>query len=339
MTDTPGRLLTLLSLLQTPREWPGSELAERLQVSLRTIRRDVERLRDLGYPVQATMGAVGGYRLVAGKAMPPLLLDDEEAVAIAVGLRTAARHAVDGIDEASVRALAKIEQVLPSRLRYRVASLGSATVPMTTWEPPTVDPDHLMLLATSITTQERLRFSYRGEERLVEPHRLVSAGRRWYLVAFDNDRADWRVFRVDRIEEPRRTGVRVAPRELPADDAAEFVTRRLMTLAPTYRPVATLHAPAGQVANRLGGASAELESLGEHTSLLRGHADTLEWWAMRLAMLGCEFEVHEPPELVGYLRDLGGRVSRATTGSVIGGSGNSRSRRAGDPRSSGGCGG
>ena len=311
MTDTPGRLLSLLSLLQTPREWPGSELAERLQVSLRTIRRDVERLRELGYPVRATMGAVGGYRLVAGKAMPPLLLDDEEAVAIAVGLRTAARHAVDGIDEASVRALTKLEQVLPSRLRHRVASLGAATVPMTAWDGPTVDPERLTLLAGAISAHERLRFAYRSEERVVEPNRLVSAGRRWYLVAYDNGRGDWRVFRVDRIEEPRRTGVRVPPRQLPTDDAAEFVTRRLLTLAPTYRPVATLHAPADRVAGRLGGTFVDLEPLDEGRCLLRGHADTLEWWAMRLAVLGCEFEVHEPPELADYLRDLGARVSRS----------------------------
>jgi predicted DNA-binding transcriptional regulator YafY len=311
VTDTPGRLLRLLSLLQLPREWPGRELAERLDVSVRTIRRDVDRLRDLGYPVEATMGAIGGYRLVAGTAMPPLLLDDEEAVAITVGLRTAARHAIDGVEEASVRALAKLEQVLPSRLRHRVASLGAATVPMTVWDQPTLNPDDLTLLAATITAHERLRFVYRGDQRLVEPHRLVSAGRKWYLVAYDNDRSDWRIFRVDRIAEPRRTGVRVPARELPAGDAAEFVTRKLLELAPTCGATATLHAPAEQVALRLG-ATADLEPLDEHRCLLRGHADTLEWWAMRLATLGCEFEVHDPPELAGYLRDLGARVTRAT---------------------------
>jgi predicted DNA-binding transcriptional regulator YafY len=316
MTDTSGRLLRLLSLLQTPREWPGSELATRLRVSLRTIRRDVQRLRDLGYPVQGTMGAIGGYRLVAGTAMPPLLLDDEEAVAIAVGLRTAARHAIAGIDEASVRALAKLEQVLPSRLRHRVGSLGAATVPMLTWDPPTVDPDTLTTLAAAITGNERLRFGYRshdgtGSVRLVEPHRLVSAGRRWYLVAYDSDREDWRVFRVDRVDEPRRTGVRVPPRELPTGDAAEFVTRRLQALAPTYQAVATLHAPAEQVAGRLGDASAALEPVDAHTCRLRSHADTLEWLALRLVTLGCEFEVHEPAELVAYLRALGARATRA----------------------------
>jgi predicted DNA-binding transcriptional regulator YafY len=313
---TSGRLLSLLSLLQTPREWPGSELAGRLGVSLRTIRRDVERLRDLGYPVQASMGAVGGYRLVAGKAMPPLLLDDEEAVAIAVGLRTAAGHAVAGIEEASVRALAKLEQVLPSRLRHRVGTLGAATVPLLTWERPTVDPDQLTVLAGAIANRERLRFAYRTHEgtdgeRLVEPHRLVSAGRRWYLVAYDNDRADWRIFRVDRMRDVRPTGVRTPPRQLPAEDAAAYVTQQLYERTPVYRAVATLHAPLAQVAGRVGDSPGDLEAIDDHTCRLHGHTDTLEWVAFRLVMLGCEFEVHEPPELIEHLRRLGARVTRS----------------------------
>jgi predicted DNA-binding transcriptional regulator YafY len=320
MTDSSARLLKLLSLLQIPREWPGSELSARLRVSLRTVRRDVGRLRELGYPVEATMGATGGYRLVAGAAMPPLLLDDDEAVAIAVGLRVAARHAIAGIEETSVRALTKLEQVLPSRLRHRVASLGAATVPMLTWDQPTVSPDNLTVLAAAVTSHERLRFGYRSHQgdrsaRLVEPYQLVSAGRRWYLVGYDNDRADWRIFRVDRVTEPRRTGVRVPPRELPAADAAEFVAGKLSTLFPTYRAVATLHAPVEQVAGRLGDAVAALEPIDEHTCRLYSNTDTVGWLAMRLAMLGCEFEVHDPPELAEYLRELGGRAARAATGS------------------------
>ncbi|MEJ3745692.1 YafY family protein [Actinomycetes bacterium KLBMP 9797] len=314
---TPERLLRLLSLLQTPREWPGSELAERLDVSLRTIRRDVERLRDLGYPVRATMGAIGGYRLVAGAAMPPLLLDDEEAVAIAVGLRAAAGQAVAGIEEASVRALAKLEQVLPSRLRHRVGALGAATVPMITWQAPTVEPETLTLLGGAITAQERLRFRYRSHDgaenaRLVEPHRLVSAGRRWYLVAYDNERADWRIFRVDRIAEPRRTGVRVPARTLPAADAAAFVAAKMSALAPTYSAVATLHAPYAELVGRVGDAPGDLTPVDDRSCRLRSHTDTLEWLALRLVTLGCEFEVHEPPELVDYLRALAARATRAT---------------------------
>lgn len=319
MTDTPARLLNLLSLLQTPREWPGSELAARLEVSVRTIRRDVDRLRDLGYPVQATMGAVGGYRLVAGKAMPPLLLDDDEAVAIAVGLRTAAVHAVTGIDEASVRALAKLEQVLPSRLRHRVGVLGRATVPMTGWDGPTVDPEHLTALAAAVGNRERLRFGYRRRggvdgERLVEPHKLVSAGRRWYLVAYDTDRADWRMFRVDRMSALRPTGQRTAPRTLPAADAAAYVTAKLSELAPVYQAVATLHAPLEQVAGRIGDSPADLVPIGADSCRLTSHTEPLEWLAWRLLMLGCEFEVHSPPELVAYLRETAGRAARAASG-------------------------
>lgn len=315
MNETSARLFQLLSLLQTPRDWPGSELAGRLRVSRRTIRRDVERLRELGYPVEATMGADGGYRLVAGTAMPPLLLDDEEAVAIAVGLRTAAGHAVDGIDEASVRALTKLEQVLPSRLRYRVRALNAATVPMIEYG-PSVDPEQLTVLAAAIANRERLRFAYETNEgvegrRHVEPHRLVTSRRRWYLVAYDNDRDDWRTFRVDRIREPSPTGVRVQPRELPDEDAAAYVTRQMYSSVPTYRAVATLRLPADQVIGRIGDTPADVEPIDDESCLLRSHTDTLEWIAFRLALLGCDFEVHEPPELATYLRTFGARVLRA----------------------------
>ncbi|MFE9913979.1 helix-turn-helix transcriptional regulator [Micromonospora sp. NPDC005553] len=316
MSDTPARLLGLLSLLQTPREWPGSELATRLGVSLRTIRRDVERLRDLGYPVQATMGAIGGYRLVAGKAMPPLLLDDDEAVAIAVGLRTAAGHAVAGIEEASVRALAKLEQVLPSRLRHRVSALGAATEPLLTWDRPTVDPDHLSALAAAVNNREQLRFTYRSRDgvdtqRLVEPYKLVSAGRRWYLVGYDNDRDDWRIFRLDRITDLRPTGIRVTARPLPASDAASFMTEKLLELTPVYRAVVTLHAPIERMAGPLGGTGVDLEPIDATSCRLRSDADTLEWLAWRLLTLGCDMEVHEPPELLAHLRQIGSRATRA----------------------------
>jgi len=322
MNDTPARLLNLLSLLQTPREWPGSELAERLGVSPRTIRRDIDRLRELGYPVEATMGAAGGYRLVAGTAMPPLLLDDEEAVAIAVGLRTAAGQPVSGIEEASLRALAKLVQVLPSRLRYRVRTLGAATVSLA-GKGPAVDPEDLTVLAAAVASREGLRFGYRAGDgtenrRLVEPHRLVASGGRWYLVAYDNLRDAWRTFRVDRMREPQSTGVRAAPRELPARDAAAYVAgERSDWGTPTYRVVVTLHAPLAQVAGRLGDTPGELEPLGEHRCRLdSSRDDSLEWLAVRLISLGCEFEVHEPPELAAHLRALAARVTRAAGGST-----------------------
>nr|AKT74288.1 TxnRg5 [Streptomyces bottropensis] len=332
MSENSARLLKLLSLLQTPREWPGSELAERLGVSPRTIRRDIDRLRDLGYPVHATRGAVGGYRLVAGAAMPPLLLDDDEAVAITVGLRTAA-HTVDGIEEAAVRALTKLEQVLPSRLRQRVSALGAATVPLPVYAPG-VAAEHLTVLAAAVAGREQLRFAYRSAygprpepgppletQRLVEPHRLVPTGRRWYLVAYDNNREDWRTFRVDRIRDPLPTGVRAPIRSLPVEDAAAYVNRQLSGLAPLYRAVATLYAPASEVEDRLGGTGDELEELSDRSCRLRTQADSLGWLAFRLVSIGCPFEVHEPPALVSYLRDLGARATQSTDGSARHGAG------------------
>lgn len=315
MSDTAARLLTLLSLLQNPRDWPGSELAERLEVSDRTIRRDVERLRDLGYPVQAALGTAGGYRLVGGTAMPPLVLDDQEAVAIAVGLRTVVGQAIDGVEEASVRALAKLQQVLPPRLRSRVGAVGVATVPMA-WDHATIDPEHLVLVANAIVNHQRLRFDYRAGDRratlrLVEPQSIVATGRRWYLVAYDRDRDDWRLFRVDRIRDPRPIAGQVEVRELPGGDAAAYVRDRLFDLAPTYEAVVTLHLSAAQAAGRPGDLPGEIEPIDAQRCTLRCQADTLEWLAFHLTMIGCEFEVHEPPELAAYLRVLGTRVMRA----------------------------
>ena len=221
MTMTSGRLLRLLSLLQARRYWPGDELADRLEVSGRTIRRDVERLRELGYPVDATTGPDGGYRLEAGTAMPPLLLDDDEAVAIAVGLRTAAGASVTGIEETSVRALVKLEQVLPPHLRRRVNALGSATRRSPAGPDGTqVDPEALTVIAGACRDRERLRFAYTARDgaetrRHVEPLSLVNLGRRWYLVAWDCDRRDWRTFRMDRIPKLPRTRRAVRAARLP----------------------------------------------------------------------------------------------------------------------------
>ena len=319
MTDTPGRLLSLLSLLQTPREWPGRELAERLDVSPRTIRRDIDRLRDLGYPVEATMGAVGGYRLVAGTAMPPLLLDDEEAVAIAVGLRAGAGHVIEGVEEASVRALTKLEQVLPSRLRHRVATLQAATIPLTRGDGATVDPRTLTVMAAAVTGTERLRFDYRSGDgtetkRQAEPYRLVSTGWRWYLVAYDLGREDWRTFRVDRVSEPFATGARFTPRALPTGDAAEFLSRSMSRMQPRTEVEVSFAAPAEFVAARLPAALGAPVPAGTHSCRLRATvSDSLEWVALRLALVDCEFTVHQPVQLTEYLHDLGARLTRAAT--------------------------
>jgi predicted DNA-binding transcriptional regulator YafY len=316
MADTSARLLSLLSLLQTPREWPGSELARRLEVSLRTVRRDVERLRDLGYPVQATMGSIGGYRLVAGTAMPPLLLDDEEAVAIAVGLRTAAGGAVDGIEETSLRALTKVVQVMPRRLRRRVEALGSYTVPAAWGGGPTVDALALTVIAQACRDDERLRFAYTARDgsqtrRLVEPHRLVSLGRRWYLVAWDVERHDWRTFRVDRLSDPESTGARFRQRDLPGGDAATFVRNQLASVPTRYEVIVTVYASVADVKHvvRHWGT---VEAIDDTTCRLTMNVDSFEWPAFVLAVVGAEFEVETPTELRDYLRERGELFLRAT---------------------------
>jgi predicted DNA-binding transcriptional regulator YafY len=238
VVETSARLLRLLSLLEARPEWPGTDLAQRLDVTVRTLRRDVAKLRSLGYPVFAVPGVAGGYRLGAGASLPPLLLDDDEAVAIALSLRTAATQSITGVGEASVRALVKLERVLPSRLRERAAAIGHATVPLA-GPGPVLDAEALTTMARACRNRERLDFGYRSREgeltaRHTEPHRLVQAGYRWYLVARDIDRGEWRTFRADRIEAPRLTGVRFVPVDPP--DAAAFVARAVTTAPYRYRP-------------------------------------------------------------------------------------------------------
>jgi predicted DNA-binding transcriptional regulator YafY len=317
MLETSARLLRLLSLLQAARDWTGAELAERLGVSTRTVRNDIERLRALGYPVHATRGSVGGYRLTAGTAMPPLLLDDEEAVAVALGLRTAAGRSIAGIEETSLRALAKLEQVLPARLRRRVNALQTYTIPISHGDRgPTVDAAVLTLITGACRDHERLRFDYLSHDgtaslRVVEPYRLVNWGRRWYLVAWDTARDDWRTFRADRITPRTPTGPRFSPRELP-DDAADRVMRGVSAAGWRYRARVTVHAPAATIADRITPAVGTVEAVDEHTCVLATGADTLESIAVHLGLLGVDFTVHEPPELVAYVRELSERYRRAT---------------------------
>jgi predicted DNA-binding transcriptional regulator YafY len=316
VTETSSRLLELLAFLQARRGWRGDELAERLGVSRRTIRRDVERLRRLGYPVESLSGPAGGYSLRAGTAMPPLLLDDDEAVAIAVGLRTAARSSVEGIEETALRALVKLEQVLPARLRRRVGALGGVTITGPA-EGPTIDPEGLTVIATACRDAERVRFAYRSRDgaesrREVEPHAVVNYGRRWYLVAWDCGREDWRTFRVDRIERPVSTGVGFSTRELPAEDPATFVERNLRGTPTRYEARIMLHAPAAEIERTLPTYWGTIEPIDERTCEYRTRDDQLSWLAMRVTMLGVDFEVREPPELVDHLRTLAGTLERAT---------------------------
>ncbi len=311
--ETSSRLLELLALLQARRDWSGEELASRLEVSGRTIRRDVARLRELGYPVESLRGPAGWYRLRAGSAMPPLLLDDEEAIAIAVGLRTAARASVTGIEETAVRALVKLEQVLPAHLRRRVAALSAATSTLPAGG-PTVDPRCLTTLAAACRDRECVRFGYRRRDgsasrREVEPHSLVNHGRRWYLVAWDRGRADWRTFRVDRSGQPAVTGARFEPRRLPARDAAVFVERSIAGAPNRFEAVLTLRAPAAEIARRVHWGA--VEPIDGSSCEFRTGDDDLDWLAVRIAMLGVDFEVREPPELVERLREMAQRFMRA----------------------------
>ena len=315
MTETSSRLLTLLSLLQERRDWPGGELAERLDVSGRTIRRDVERLRGLGYPVESLTGPAGGYRLRAGTAMPPLLLDDDEAIAIAVGLRTAARASVRGIEETSVRALVKLEQVLPSHLRRRVRALGAATSAIAPGGPE-VDAQVLSVLAAACRDSERVRFAYRGRDgagsrREVEPHSLVNVGRRWYLVAWDRGREGWRTFRVDRLSRPAAAGARFEPRELPAKDGAAYVSQSLSAAPNRYEARVTLHAPIDSIRRWVPGHWGSLEPLDDERCEFRTGDDDLDWLALRIMMFRVDFEVHEPEELREHVAMLAGRMGRA----------------------------
>jgi predicted DNA-binding transcriptional regulator YafY len=312
---TSARLLSLLSLLQSRRSWSGPELAERLGVGTRTIRRDIDRLRSLGYPVRGEPGIAGGYRLGAGAALPPLLLDDEEAVAVAVGLRTAASGTVTGIEETSMRALAKLEQVLPSRLRRRVRAIGSFTVPTLT-AAPTVDAEVLATIASACRDQERLRFGYRtyagaAGERTVEPHRLVQLGRRWYLVAWDANRADWRSFRVDRVTTPLSVGARFPPRRPPSGGAAAFVAKGAAAARDRWQAKVVLHGSKEALTKRVPLTVGALEAIDDETCLLHTAADWLGGLAVYIATIGVDFEVIEPPELVAEIGVLADRFRRA----------------------------
>lgn len=287
LAETAERLLRLLSLLTVRRCWRADDLAERLRVTPRTVRRDVGRLRGLGYQVRAVPGPGGGYELGAGSALPPMMLDDEAAVAVAVGLRIAAGEAVAGTAEAAARAMAVIDRVLPDRLRRRAAALQSAIVPLPAANP--VDPDLLGLLALACRDSERLRFSYTGgdgrtSKRHAVPFRLVSTGRRWYLVARDLDRDDWRSFRLDRIADPRPTGVRSRPADPP--DAARFVAEGVSTRGYPYQARVLLRAPAQVVAELVPPTVAVIEATGDQECVIITGAYRLDMIALHLAGLG-----------------------------------------------------
>ncbi|RZQ60076.1 helix-turn-helix transcriptional regulator [Amycolatopsis suaedae] len=313
MLETSARLLRLLSLLQIPRVWTGAELAERLEVGPRTVRRDIDKLRNLGYPVEATSG-VPGYRLGRGADLPPLLLDDDEAVAVAVGLRAAAAGTVAGVAESSVSALAKLERLLPSRLRHRVGLFQQVAVLPAGG--PEVDPDTLTAVAAACRDHQRLRFDYRGHDgtetvRHTEPHRLVHTGRRWYLVAWDVDREDWRTFRVDRLSPRVPTGPRFTPREPPAE-AGRYTARSVSVSAYRHRARFVIEAPAPVVADRISATVGVVEPLDDHRCALDTGANSLDELVLYVALLGHRFTVTGPPEVVAHVRELTARLAAAT---------------------------
>jgi predicted DNA-binding transcriptional regulator YafY len=321
MVQTSARLLALLSLLQVRREWTGQELADRLEVGPRTIRRDVDKLRSLGYPIEAAPGVAGGYRLGNGGELPPLLLDDAEAVAVAVGLRTAAAGGIAGIEETSVRALTKLEQVLPGRLRRRVSALSLATSAFG-MEGPRIDPEVLATLAAACRDQVRLRFPYiardeRASQRSVEPAAVVYSGHRWYLVAFDIDRDDWRTFRIDRIRGRVRAGERGRRRVVPGGDPAAFVRERLRSSwegesVSEVRPGRIrLGVPAARARARIPGRYADVEPDGEEACIVTSRGAWTRGFLVWMATLDEPMEVLEPVEMVETARAVAARLAAA----------------------------
>jgi predicted DNA-binding transcriptional regulator YafY len=319
MVQTSARLLALLSLLQVRREWTGRELADRLEVGPRTIRRDVEKLRSLGYPVEAAPGVAGGYRLGAGAELPPLLLDDAEAVAVAVGLRTAAGGSIAGIEETSIRALAKLEQVLPARLRRRVSALGDATSSFAV-EGPRIDPELLATLAGACRDGHRVRFHYvtkddRAAERRTEPAAVVHSGYRWYLLAFDLDRDDWRTFRVDRIRGRVREDGRGRRRAVPGGDAAAYVRGQLRTggfdEGEAVRGRVRLGMPAAAASARVPSRYATVEPDGEEACIVSTRGQWSESFLVWMATMDAPMRVLDPPEMATAARKLVERLAAA----------------------------
>jgi predicted DNA-binding transcriptional regulator YafY len=301
-------------MLQARRDWSGKDLASRLEVSTRTIRTDIERLRGLGYPVDATPGVGGGYRLGHGTTMPPLLLDDDEVVAVAVGLRTTTGSGVTGIEEASLRALVKLEQLMPSRLRHRIDAIRTATVSVP-GTGPTVDSAALSAMAAAIRARERLHFTYVDYEgnqtlRRVEPERLVVWGSRWYLLAWDVDRDDWRIFRVDRIGTTTPSGPRFKPRTLTEHEAASYVQRSAGTATWRYRARIRIHAPPDQARAMLP-LAVSVSADGPDHCIIEVGSDTPHQLALYIGLLDADFEILDPPDLAGAFIRLADRYQRA----------------------------
>lgn len=316
MLTSSTRLLRLLFLLQTRTHWMGPELAERLEVHPRTLRRDIDRLRQLGYPVHASSGVAGGYAFRAGQALPPLLLDDDEALAVSIALRTATAGAVGGIEEPALRALVKLEQAMPARLRKRVDALRSVILPLDRTG-PVVEASVLAVLATACRDQLRTEFSYedgqgRSAQRSVEPQGVVHTGERWYLVAWDCVRSDWRTFRIDRIVGDPQVGAHFAPRASPdGGDLKGYVSRSISAPHHAEQARVVLHAPYTVMSRRIPKSAGVVSTLdkGQRCQLACAANDSLVYWLMALDV---EFEVLAPASLKERLRVAGERALRCT---------------------------
>ncbi len=304
-------MLELLALLQIRHRWSGQELADRLKVSPRTLRRDVERLRTLGYPVHADRGLDGGYQLGTGTKLPPLLLNDDEAVAIAIGLRTAASQPITGIAESSMGALIKIGQLLSAPLQRQVESITAVVDSAPSFATDTVALATLTTLARASRDSEHARFDYRGagadvSQRHVEPHHVVPLDRRWYLLAWDLDREDWRTFRLDRIDDPRSTSRRFTPRPLPAADPTTYIRQTIATLRSVHHVVLVVDTPIEVVQRHLGPWGSATKQ-GAKTTRIEMNIPDLGWAVMMLAVLNADIRHVEPPELRTLLHELAHR--------------------------------
>lgn len=320
MLKTSARLLRLLWLLQSRRYWSGAELSERVEVDARTVRRDIDRLRELGYAVEASPGLGGGYQLKAGSSLPPVILDDEEAVTVAVAVRAAA-SSIGQMEETAVRLLAKLDQLLPSRLRRRASALHSVTISLAR---PDAAPsiDVLTQIAGACRDHLKLRINYRDRagnvsSRVLEPMRLAHTGRLWYLVAWDPQRKDWRTFRMDRVERLTSTGPQFTPRSFPGD-IAEYVSRSIRQVPYRYRLRIRLQGSAAELAKRIPSWCGVLEALDEGSCALSTGADSIEALAAQVVLTGTDFDILDAPELATELRRIAARLERATRSGAVG---------------------
>ncbi|MCT1478878.1 YafY family protein [Microbacterium sp. p3-SID336] len=315
MTRTTGRTLALLSLLQVRREWSGAELRERLEVSDRTLRRDIDDLRELGYGIEATRGRHGGYRLGAGAEVPPLALAADESVAIAVGLRAAATSVVTGMEDAAARALAKLEQSLSPSTRRQIVEVERAMVPLMQG-PSDIDFDVVTTVAAAISARRRARVDYTRHDgvevmRIIEAHRIVHTAERWYLVAWDVERQAWRTLRVDRLRRPVMLRDEFPRRDIPDEALRQFTTHSITTAPYPVRARLRMRAPAEVVSRHFAATVAEVVDDGAGGSILTAGSRTPEEFALYIGMSGIAFEVIEGDELREALRALADRFARA----------------------------